>query len=148
MYKKILIATDGSELAGHAVQHGLQLAKSVGSPVVFVTVSENWPALQMASDIERGKLDAIQVYEDAAADSAREVLASAAALAASMDVDSEGRHVKDSKPAKGIMDTAELEECDLIIMASHGHRGLQKMLVGSQTAEVIALSKLPVLILR
>jgi nucleotide-binding universal stress UspA family protein len=46
------------------------------------------------------------------------------------------------------MNTAELEECDLIVMATHGHRGLQRMLLGSQTAEVIALSKRPVLVIR
>jgi nucleotide-binding universal stress UspA family protein len=66
----------------------------------------------------------------------------------SIGVVSKTRHVKERKPAEGIFDTAELEDCDLIVMASNGRRGLQKMLFGSQTSEVIALSKRPVLVLR
>ncbi len=148
MYEKILIATDGSELAGRAVEHGLQLAKSVGAAVVFVTVTEIWSALEIAGDFERGNLDAVRAYEDATARSAEAILESATTRAAAMGVVSETRHVRDRKPAEGILDTAELEECDLIVMASHGHRGLKKMLIGSQTAEVITLSKRPVLVLR
>jgi len=148
MYKRILIATDGSDLAGHAVEHGLHLANSVGANVVFLTVTELWPPLEMAGEAAFGELDAIKAYEDAAARSAEEVLKGAAAQAASIGVVSENRHVKYRKPAEGILDTAELEDCDLIVMASHGRRGLQKMLIGSQTSEVIALSKRPVLVLR
>lgn len=148
MYAKILIATDGSELAGKAVEHGLRLAKSVGAAVVFVTVTEVWSALEIAEDLEEGNLDAVQVYETAAARSAAAILEDATARAETAGVVFETRHVKDRKPAEGIMDTAELEECDLIVMASHGHRGLKKMLIGSQTAEVITLSKRPVLVLR
>ena len=148
MYNRILIATDGSDLAGQAVEHGLRLAESVGATVVIVTVTELWFPHGMAEDVNAGRLDAIQVYEDVAARSAKTILEDATTRAVSMGVVSETRHVKDRKPAEGIMDTAELEECDLIIMASHGRRGLQRMLLGSQTAEVIALSKLPVLVLR
>lgn len=148
MYKKILIATDGSQLAGHAVEHGLGLAKSVGADVVFVSVTELWPALEMAGDIEGGHLEAIEIYENAAAHSARAILDEASSRASSAQVTCEIRHVKDRKPAQGILETAKLENCDLIVMASHGRRGLQKLLLGSQTAEVIALSKLPVLVLR
>ena len=148
MYGKILIATDGSELAGKAVEHGLRLAKSVGASVVFVTVTEVWSALEIAEDLEERSLDAVQAYETAAARSAAAILEDATARAETAGVAFETRHVKDRKPAEGIMDTAELEECDLIVMASHGHRGLKKMLIGSQTAEVITLSKRPVLVLR
>ncbi|MDJ0628191.1 MAG: universal stress protein [Rhodobacter sp.] len=148
MYTNILIATDGSELATRAVEHGLRLAKSVGAGVVFVTVTEIWSALDMAGDIDKGRLDAVQAYEDATSRSAEAILAEAQARAAAMDVTSEIRHIKDRVPAEGIMETAELEDCDLIVMASHGRRGLQRMLIGSQTAEVIALSKRPVLVLR
>jgi len=148
MYSKILIATDGSELAGEAVEHGLRLAESVGATVVIVTVTEAWSPLEMADDIQAGILDATKVYEDAAARSAKAILEEAANRAASTGVVSETRHVKDRKPAEGIMNTAELEECGLIVMATHGRRGLQRVLLGSQTAEVIALSKRPVLVIR
>ena len=148
MYSKILIATDGSDLAGEAVEHGLRLAESVGAAIVLVTVTEPWSPLEMANDVQAGTLDAIQVYEDAVARSAKAILENATNRAASTSVVSETRHVKDSKPAEGIMNTAELEECDLIVLASHGRRGFQRMLLGSQTAAVIALSKRPVLVLR
>jgi nucleotide-binding universal stress UspA family protein len=148
MYSKILIATDGSELAGEAVEHGLRLAKSVGATVIIVTVTEFWSPLEMADDVQAGILEPIQLYEDAVARTAKAILEDATNRAASTGVVSETRHVKDRKPAEGIMNTAELEECDLIVMATHGHRGLQRMLLGSQTAEVIALSKRPVLVIR
>ena len=148
MYSKILLATDGSELAGEAVEHGLRLAKSVGATVVIVTVTEFWSPLEMADDVQAGILEPIQLYEDAVARTAKAILEDATKRAASTRVVSETRHVKDRKPAEGIMNTAELEECDLIVMATHGHRGLQRMLLGSQTAEVIALSKRPVLVIR
>ena len=148
MYQKILIATDGSELADVAVEHGVRLAESVGAKVVFLTVTELWSALRMSNEIEQGKLDAVKAYEDAESSTAEAILEGAAAKAAAIGVPSESLHVRDRRPAEGILDTAELEECDLIVMASHGRRGLGKMLLGSQTAEVLALSTRPVLVLR
>ncbi len=147
MYSRILIATDGSDLAGEAVEHGLGLAKSVGAAVVIVTVTELWSPLEMAGDVQAGELDPIQVYEDAVSRQAKAILDDVTKRAASKGVVSETRHVKDRKPAEGILETAELEECDLIVMASHGRSGLQGMLIGSQTAKVVALSKRPVLVL-
>ena len=68
--------------------------------------------------------------------------------AAAVGVACETRHIRDKAPAEGIMETAQLEDCDLIVMASHGRRGLRKMMLGSQTAEVLTHSKTPVLVLR
>lgn len=146
MYKKILIATDGSDLAGHAVEHGLKLAGSVGAEVIFVTVTEQWSAMDMASEIRGGKTDPVAVYEEAAAQGAEAILKAAADKAAAAGVTADTRHVKDHHPAEGIMEIAELEDCDLIVMASHGRRGLQKVLLGSETAEVISFGKRSVLV--
>ncbi len=148
MYKRILIATDGSELADRAVEDGLRLAKAIEARVVVVTVTEIWSAVEAASEAERRNFDAVGVYEDAAKRAAEETLRRAADLAASMGVAFETRHVSDRRPAEGILDTAKLEDCELIVMASHGRRGLQKVLMGSQTSEVIALSDRPVLVIR
>lgn len=148
MYSRILIATDGSKLAGHAVEHGLQLAKTVEATVIILTVSELLSSLYMAGDAAFGELDSFKAYEDAAEQSAEDILKGAAEQAATIGVAAETRHVKGRRPAEGILDTAELEDCDLIVMASNGRRGLQKMLIGSQTSEVMALSKRPVLVLR
>ena len=148
MYRRILIATDGSKLAQVAVEHGLELAQSVGAAAIFVTITEPWSALEMAGAAEQGRPEAIQAYEDAAARSAETILEDAKSLAQSIGVVSETRHVRDRPPAEGILETAESEQCDLIVMASHGRRGLGRMLLGSQTAEVLAHSKKPVLVLR
>lgn len=148
MYKKILIATDGSDQAESAVEHGLHLAKSLGAKVVFVTVTEPWSPLDVAAEAEQGNFDAIQVYEEAMALSAKAILKRAEQLAASISVGAEALHVKDRQPAEGILEIAELENCELIIMASHGRRGIQKMLLGSQASEVISLSTRPVLVVR
>lgn len=148
MYRRILVATDGSELAGRAVDHGIDLARAVGAEVVFVTVTEMWSALEMAGDFEDGRLDAIDQFEATAADAAARLLAAAVVRASAAGVPSESRHIRDREPARGIMETAELEDCDLIVMASHGRRGIEKLLLGSATAEVLTFSKLPVLVLR
>lgn len=148
MYKKILIPTDGSELATKAVTHGAMLAKLVGASLIIVTVTENWSPLEMAEDVEKGMKNPIEHYEGIAAKAAKETLATAAALAQAEGVDAETLHIPDRDPAVGIIETAGLYDCDLIVMASHGRRGLGRMLLGSQTAEVLAFSKLPVLVLR
>lgn len=148
VYKKILVATDGSELAGHAIDHGIALAKAVGAKVVFVTVTEQWSALEIAGEYESGDLGAIESYEAAAAKSAERILENCTKRAEAAGIVSETRHVADRRPAEGIMETSEKEDCDLIVIATHGRRGVRKMLIGSQTAEVIALSKRPVLVLR
>lgn len=148
MYKRILIATDGSELAGRAVDHGIQLANTVGAEVVIVTVTEIWSAFEVASEAERRNFDAVKFYESAAQQSADAILNKAKDQATSMGVTAAVRHVSDREPAEGILETAQLEDCDLIVMASHGRRGLRKVLMGSQTSEVIALGQLPVLVVR
>lgn len=148
MYRTILVATDGSELAGHAVDHGIGLAKAVGAEVIFVTVTEIWSALEVAARYEGGGLTAVPDYEAAASASASKVLSDCEARAEQANVPFKTVHIPDRRPADGILETAELEDCDLIVMATHGRRGVSRMLIGSQTSEVLALSKRPVLVLR
>lgn len=147
MYQRILIATDGSELATKAVQHGTKLASTLGASVVFVTVTRIWSALKMATDMESGELEAIKAYEAAAARSAEAILKACAEHATSQGVSSTLRHVSDYKPAEGILKIAKEDQCDLIVMATHGRRGLEKMMIGSETAKVLAMSATPVLVL-
>jgi nucleotide-binding universal stress UspA family protein len=148
MYKRILVATDGSELAKMAVEHGTKLAKSVGAKVIIATVTETWSAFQVASGIEGGEVDAVQKFEAAAKEAAQSILDAAKSQADALGVDAETKHVLDRPAAEGIIELSELEDCDLIVMASHGRRGLGRMILGSQTAEVLAMSKKPVLVLR
>ena len=148
MYKKILIPTDGSDLAGKAVTHGVALAKEFGASVLIVTVSEVWSAAEIAQSAEMGKDNPVEIYEAAATQTAERVLAAAKRLAETAGVEVETIRISDRTPAVGILEAADMYESDLIVMASHGRRGLGRMLLGSQTAEVLAFSKLPVLVLR
>lgn len=147
MYKKILVATDGSELAQTAVEQGTCLAKALGAKIVFVTVTESWSSFVIASDVEFGKIDAVKKFEKSARDSAAKILEPAKSHAANLGVEVETLHIHDRAPAEGILEAADLKDCDLLIMASHGRRGIGKMMLGSQTSEVLALSKKPVLVL-
>ena len=81
MYKHLLIATDGSDLAGKAVSNGLALAKEIGAAVTAVTVTETWPPIEMAAKMEQGKAHPIEDFEKGVAAWAEEVLAGVTAKA-------------------------------------------------------------------
>jgi nucleotide-binding universal stress UspA family protein len=149
MYKHILIATDGSELAGRALAHALALAKELKAPVSVVTVTQLWSAPEMAL-FRAGKanFDPVRQFEDMAALSAKEILDAAAARANAAGVTCELVHIPDQHPAEGIIAVADQKNCDLIVMASHGRRAVKRLLLGSQVNEVLARSKVPVLIVR
>jgi nucleotide-binding universal stress UspA family protein len=148
MYKKILIATDGSELAGRAVAHGLKLAKELKVPVVVVTVTQMWSALEIAHEARLAVANPIERYKESAAAWAQRNLDPAGEQAKAAGVGFELVHVPESTPAEGIIATAEKQGCDLIVMASHGRRGLGRLVLGSQANEVLAYSKVPTLIVR
>lgn len=148
MYKQILIATDGSELADKAVAHGLSLAKEHRAPVSIVTVTDSWSAFDMAHDYDRGQKDPIGAYEALAAEAARKILDKSSEMARSQNVDCKPIHVPDQHPADAIIATANEIGADLIVMASHGRRGMTRLLLGSQANEVVTHSKVPVLIVR
>ena len=149
MYKRILIATDGSELAGRALVHGLALAKELKVPVTVVTVTQVWSVLEMALfSAGKANLDPARQFEDMAAASAKVILDAAAQKAKVAGVSCELVHIPDQHPAEGIIAMAEKKSCDLIVMASHGRRAVKRLLLGSQVNEVLAHSKVPVLIVR
>lgn len=146
MYKHILISTDGSELAQKGVDHGLSLAKNLNAQVMVVTVTEPFPVYAGEGwalgpgDFERYDADQIRF--------AQELLAPIKASADKLGVTCETRHVPNRRPAEAILDTAAEEGCSLIVMASHGRRGLERLFLGSQTHEVVSRSSLPVLVVR
>lgn len=144
MYKHILIATDGSELAGRAVTTGLTLAKALKARATAVTATEPWSAMVMG---EPALVFPIEEYEKAAADKAARILSGVSTAAKNAGVECETVHVNDF-PAEGIVETAKARGCDLIVMASHGRRGLSKLLLGSQTTRVLTLAAVPVLVCR
>jgi nucleotide-binding universal stress UspA family protein len=145
MYKRVLIATDGSELAEKAVTSGLALAQELGAEVVVVTATEPWTAMTNGEGFAFSF--PIDEYEKATAARAVEILAKVRDKAQQMSVACETVHVNDF-PAEGILATAKAKQCDLIVMASHGRRGVARLLLGSQAAQVVALSTIPVLVCR
>ena len=145
MYRHLVIATDGSELADKAVQHGLALAKELGARVTAVTVSEPLPPVMTA---DATVAFPIPEYEQAAATTAARILDKVRADARNREIACEVVHVKDQVPADGIVETAQARGADLIVMASHGRRGLSKLLLGSQANKVVTQSSIPVLVCR
>lgn len=145
MYKHVLIATDGSSVGDKAIEQGLEVAKRFGAKVLIIKVTEMWSALDVAG---RDALARIETYEKAASEAANEVLGKAKQAAEKAGVQCETMHVADRVPADGIVGTADSLNCDLIVMGSHGRRGINKLLLGSQAQNVLTQTKKPVLIAR
>lgn len=144
MYKHILIATDGSELSTKGLDQGLQLAKVLGAQVTIITVTDMWAAGALAS----AGPTTIAEYEETMKETVKEILEQAARFATESGVPFETKHVPNRYAADAIIETAQNVGADLIIMASHGRRGLRKVLLGSQTSEVLTTTTIPVLVVR
>lgn len=149
MYARILIASDGSDLADRAIEHGLQLAKLAGSEVTIVTVTEPVTIVGGGyASIAGGVIDPLPELIEAQEKAARELLERAAKKAAEQGVSAKTILVDNSFAAEGIVATADEIGAELIIMGSHGRRGLNRLLLGSQTNNVLAHTKIPVLVTR
>lgn len=142
MYKHILIPTDGSELSNRTLRQGIDFAKENGAEVTLLTCSLPLRALGPQVHLDPDE------YAKSTAQVARERFQDAADYAKSQGVKASLRHVYDERPADVIVDTARREACDLVFMASHGRRGLEALVLGSETRKVLSESKLPVLVCR
>ena len=148
MYKRILIATDGSELASRGLEKGLELAAGLGAEVDILTVCEPWAVgMYDAMGWSAGYENSPEYVEDRRKQ-AMKVLDPALAAASAAGVKANALHVLDRYAADAIMETLDAQGSDLVVMASHGRRGLTRALLGSQTAEVLARAKVPVLVIR
>lgn len=145
MYKHMLVATDGSDVAGKAVEHALGLAKAVGAKVTVLTVTPPWSAL--AFGMVQG-LPSHESYDAATAEQAQQILSAAAQRAASLGVPCSIVHVVEANPYQSILRSAEETECDLIVVGAHGRRGVERLLLGSETSKLLTHSKRPVLVWR
>lgn len=145
MYQHILIAIDGSELAQKALDQGIALAQALDARVTIVTVSEPWHSYAVG---EATMPFPVKEYQESVAEWALDILNHAKALAQAAGVSSTTIHIKDDYPADGILTAADRNDCDLIVMASHGRRGLSRLVLGSQANHVVTHSARPVLICR
>jgi nucleotide-binding universal stress UspA family protein len=145
MFKKVLVPTDGSALSASAVEHAFAFANEIGAEVVVLTVTEPFHIFALSAE---------QV-EETPASFQHEVHRRAGLLLSDAQNKADARGVRCSTmqaenehPHQAIIDAAEDTGCDLIIMASHGRRGVSALLLGSVTVKVLTHSKLPVLVYR
>lgn len=149
MFRNILVATDGSDLAEKGVNQGIALASQLGSKLTFVSVTELLPSYGIVVAAEwASSPESFEDYRDSITKSANEILKKARDKAKEAGVAAEAVHIENQSPAHGIIDAAKAYECDLIIVSSHGRSGVSKLLLGSQAATVLAESTVPVLILK
>lgn len=149
MFERILVATDGSELADRGVDAAIELAKKVGSELFIVTVTNIMPSYGIVIGSEwAGSPGAFEDFRKEMEERARQVLDSALNKAKSAGVKAKGIHAENQLAAAGIVDTANEHNVDLIIIASHGRRGVSKLIVGSQAAEVLAMSQRPIMVIK
>lgn len=156
MYNHILIAIDGSELATKSLEHGLALASALNARASIVTVTASWEvASKMWGAIELSYLDdedpdrtPREVYERAMEQQASEILDAAKTYAEKHKATYEALHLQGDYPAPTIIKAVEDIGCDLVVMGSHGRRGIARFLMGSQANEVVSSAKIPVLIVR
>jgi nucleotide-binding universal stress UspA family protein len=145
MYTDILLSTDGSDVARKGVKHGLALAKALNTKATVITVTEPLPVVEYVSGHAGGGISQ-QDWDAACKVRAGKVLDEARAMAEQIGISAEFLHVPNAHPATAIIETAKSRGCDLIVMASHGRRGIRKLLLGSQTSEVLADGSVPVLV--
>ena len=145
MYKHILVPTDGSELSERAANYGIDLAKAANAKVTGITVSPPFHAV--AFDPGMG-VDALESYTTRMGAVSAKWLAYVQDVAAAAGVSCEIVHAEHEHPYKAIIDTATDRGCDLIVMASHGRRGISAIVLGSETVKVLTHSTIPVLVYR
>jgi nucleotide-binding universal stress UspA family protein len=148
MFKHILISTDGSKLAAKGIKAGVKLAAALGARVTGVYVSAPWTAPMYSEGVVYGPINSPQEYKRATERAARKALAAIEIEAQAAGVACGTAHVTADQPWQGILRTAKSKKCDAISMASHGRGGLGGLLLGSETARVLAHSKLPVVVTR
>ncbi|WP_424630484.1 universal stress protein [Bradyrhizobium sp. SYSU BS000235] len=150
MYANILLSTDGSDVARKGVEHGMALAKALNAKVTVITVTE--PLLTGYGGGHGGWIppqEMIDSFDAAHKERAGKVLNDIRAMAEQAGISADVLHVPNTlHPATAILEAAKSRGCDLIVMASHGHRGIKKLVLGSQTSEVLADGGVPVLVVR
>lgn len=147
-FKHILIATDGSELSNRGLSRGLTLAERLRARVTILSVVQPLSEKSARAAYAGGVKDPIGRHDKQIDDEMRKRYASIEKEAKKFGVTVDMQHEFDDTPAVAIVRVAELENCDLIVMASHGRRGVRKLLLGSQTSEVLVLTKIPVLVVK
>ena len=144
MYKKILVPTDGSEVSIKAIQTAIGMAKLNGADLFALSVKDPFPYSAISEMQPVPPQEFFDAQERIAVSRVKEVLDAAKAAG----VTCTGHTVEALHPWEAILDHAKAQGCDLIVMASHGRRGINAILLGSETQKVLTHSALPVLVVR
>ncbi|HEX2825864.1 MAG TPA: universal stress protein [Burkholderiales bacterium] len=148
MFKHILLPTDGSALSEKGVRETIKMAKALGAHITAVHVVQRFrPLTDEVYVLPEVPLLRAQFEQDVERHS-KEVLNPVKQAALKAGVECETVVAAADSPSEAIIDQAKKSRCDLIMMASHGRRGIQRLLHGSETARVLTHSKIPVLVLR
>ena len=145
MFKKILVPTDGSPLSEKSARAALAFAAAQGASVVGLSVAELYPFMLMP---EAGAMVDMTHYEEIQDKSAQQAMQRLNALAAEAGVPCEVLATRGVHPYEEIINAAKSKGCDLIWMGSHGRKGLDKLLLGSETQRVLSHSTIPVMVYR
>jgi len=144
MFQRILVPTDGSDITAKAVQTGIGLAKSLGARLLTISVKEPFPYSAISEMQPTPPQEFFDAQERIAAQRIKDVITAAEAAG----VPCEGHTVEALHAWEAIIDHATQKGCDLMVMASHGRRGVSALLLGSETQKVLTHSTIPVLVVR
>ena len=145
MYKRILLPTDGTEFCERAIRHGVDLAKLMQASVVGLTVT---PPLHSPVPLSFIPKNLAGILHTEIVKLADEKLAAIQKIAGEAGVQVELVRRSSDHPWEEIVRVAKEKECDLIVMASHGRRGISAVVLGSETQKVLTHSSIPVLVVR
>lgn len=144
MFKKILVPTDGSSLALSAASTAIALAKTHGAQIVGVFVIDPFPYIGIGDASAAG----LQAYLSETRSVAGQALDALGKVCAAEGVAYSGDTIERNVVYEGVIETAQAEGCDLIVMASHGRQGVSALVLGSVAQKVLTHTKLPVLIVK
>jgi len=147
MYKRILVATDGSTLSKKAVTNAIALAATCGAELVALKVVPRYPQAYFEGSIPLSASEVSRI-EGQWTEAAKAALDAVQKTAKAKGVVSKGVTVKSDVVSDAIIATAKKHKADLIVMASHGRKGIKRLLLGSETQQVLTHSHIPVLVLR
>ena len=149
MFKHVLFATDGSDLSNEAAPKAIGLDKALGAKLTAMHVVHKFHSVFESEGFLMLKTpDLKEHYEEETKAHAEKILQAIKKAAGEAGVQCFSAVVYDDLPYKAIIEQAEKAKSDVIMMASHGRRGLQSILLGSETQQVLTHSKVPVLVLR
>jgi nucleotide-binding universal stress UspA family protein len=144
MFKRILVPTDGSDITAKAVDAAIELARSLNAQLYTISVKEPFPY----SAISEMQPTPPQEFFDAQERIAAKRVQAVVDLSQKAGVSCQSHTVEALHPWEAIIEHAKRSECDLLVMASHGRRGVSALLLGSETQKVLTHTKVPVLVVR